>query len=510
MVRTKPLRAAAVAALAVLCMFFAASESARPSEPAAARLPAPPLRPNVVLILLDDATMENVEAMPITQALVAEEGVTFTQTYSPFPLCCPARATILTGQYAHNHGVLDNVEPQGGYATFDDSQTLATYLTDDYRTGLFGKYMNDSDDQRGYVPPGWDVFVRPLSVGTYWGTKTTMWVNGRVERLAGAEQTAALSRRAQRFISTSTAAGKPFFTFLSVVSPHFGGPHTDYPADPTFTSWVAPRYRNTAARVLPDDPSVNEADVTDKPAYVQARPLMTDDDLALAAERYAQTVEAVQAVDAEVGNVVDRLDSLGVLDNTYVMVASDNGFALGQHRKHVGKNDPGQAAVHVPLIMRGPGLIPGTTYDRVAGLQDITPTILAMTNESDDQATASIDGLDLLGLATGELAPSNRLQLIEIPYTAGITDQAAEAGREPSPEKQKALKTLSWRWRGFVTSGGLKYLETVQTGEVELYNLNTDPFELINLANDGLHDHLVATMAARLAALARCSGSSCH
>jgi N-acetylglucosamine-6-sulfatase len=506
--RSTLVRQAATLALVALGAFAAVTGSATPSEPSATRLPAPPVQPNVVLILLDDATMENFEAMPITQALVADEGVTFSANYSPFPLCCPARATILTGQYPHNHGVLDNIAPQGGYTSFDDSRTIATYLTDEYRTGLFGKYMNDTKEQRGYVPPGWDVFVRPITTRTYSGTNTTMWVNGKVQRLAGSQQTAALSRRSQAFMSTSAAAHKAFFAFLSVVSPHDQGPRSDYPDDPSLTPWVAPAYRDTAPRVLPDDLSVNEADVSDKPAYVRARGLMTDDELELAAERNAQMVEAVQSVDVEVGNVIERLDSLGVLDNTYVIVASDNGFALGQHRKRAGKDDPHEPSAHVPLMIRGPGLAPGTTVDAVTGLQDITPTILAMTNQSDDQPTDTIDGLDLLGLATGSTS-SDRAQLIEIPYTSMTSDRAAETGQQLTAKQLKALKTLDWRWRGYVTSAGLKYIEGVRAGTIELYDLSTDPYELENIANDGLHDELVATMAARLATLVNCAGATC-
>jgi arylsulfatase A-like enzyme len=464
----------------------------------------------VVLILLDDATMTDVEAMPITQSLVVDEGVSFTKNYSPFPLCCPARATILTGQYPHNHGVLDNVAPQGGYEAFDDSRTIATYLTHDYRTGMFGKYLNDSRAQGGYVPPGWDVYTRPTTAETYLGIGADMWINGRVRQFPGEEQTAVISRQSRAFMSSSVAAAKPFFAFVSVVSPHGGRPRDDYLNEPVGTPWVSPAYRDTAPRVLPDDPSINEADVSDKPVFVRDAPLLTDDELAVAIERGAQRVEAVQAVDAEVGKIVNRLAELGVLDDTYVIVTSDNGYALGQHRKVYGKNVAYESSAHVPLIIRGPGLAPGTTYDRVTGLQDITPTILAMTHQRGVQPTDPLDGMDLLGLATGVHAASSRVQLIEIPITAGIPDAAAESGHVPTRKQRTDLETLDWRWRGYVTSTGRKYVETVQTGEIELYNLVTDPYELQNLANDGLHTEMVARMAARLATLAECSGATCR
>jgi N-acetylglucosamine-6-sulfatase len=500
-----------VAAFALVAMFSlaAVTESASSSEPTAG-VSGPDQTPSVVLLVLDDATMTDIDEMPLTQRLVADEGVTFTKNYSPFPACCPARATILTGQYPHNHGVLDNIAPQGGYTSFDDSRTLATYITDEYRTGLFGKYLNDNATQGSYVPPGWDTYEIPGRGDTYHGIDSSMMVDGTLTTFEDEEQTAAISQQAQAFMSSSVAGGEPFFAFISVVSPHAGLPKDDYDGGPDNTAWVSPTFRNTAARILPDDLSINEVDVRDKPIFIRKKPLMTADELLAAAERNAQRIEALQAVDAEVENIIDRLDYLGVLDETYVIVTSDNGFDLGQHRKQFGKNDAYESSAHVPLIIRGPGLEAGTTYDRVSGLQDITPTILGMTQQRGDQHTDPIDGLNLLALATGTRAPSDRVQLIEIPKTAKVSDQAIQAGYVLAPEQRRSLTTLKWVWRGYVSSVGRKYVETVPTGEVELYNLNNDPYELLSIAHDRHHKAMVARMGAKLAKLVHCSGSSCH
>ena len=141
--------------------------------------------PNVVLILLDDATAADVASMSSVQSLIADQGATFLRNYSPEPLCCPARATILTGRYPHNHRVLDNVAPLGGYTVFDDSSTLATWLDPDYRTGLFGKYMNDNGSQGAYVPPGWDTFKMPNRGDTYDYVGPDLWVNGTLRHFPG-------------------------------------------------------------------------------------------------------------------------------------------------------------------------------------------------------------------------------------------------------------------------------------------------------------------------------------
>jgi|SRR4051812_45961807 arylsulfatase A-like enzyme len=148
--------------------------------------------------------------MPNVQQLIADEGTTFERNYSPDPICCPARATILTGQYPHNHGVVDNVWPNGGFRAFDDSSTLATWLDPDYRTGLFGKYMNDNGSQREYVPPGWDDFKTPTRRDTYRHVAPNMWVNGRLRSFPYQDATALYARQARAFMSHAVGSAPPF------------------------------------------------------------------------------------------------------------------------------------------------------------------------------------------------------------------------------------------------------------------------------------------------------------
>jgi arylsulfatase A-like enzyme len=502
------LRAAFVVAAAALSVFgSAAAQPVAPTSPAPVRLADPP---NVVLVLLDDATVYDFARMTKVKRLVADRGVTFADNYSPFPVCCPARATILTGQYAHNHGVLDNVRPQGGFSTFDDSHTVATYLDDDYRTGLFGKYLNDNREQGGYMPPGWDAYSIPDAGHVYNFVDFGMWIDGRLDESPGSNQTQVIARQAREFMTSSVNRDEPFFAYVSVVAPHAGRPRDDYPDDPATSTWVPRKYRSTAPRELPDDPSINEADVSDKPQAIQNAPLLTDHQLRTNAERSAQRVEAVQGVDAEIRKIVDNLRELGELDNTYIVVTSDNGYVLGQHRKVLGKEVPYEPSSRVPLAIRGPGLPAGKVYHRVTGLQDLAPTILAMTKQTRDQPTDVMDGMSLLGLVNNDRRPSKRVQLIEIPVTAGLSDEEVQAGERPSKAERRDLRTLEWQWRGFVTSKGLKYVETVRTGEQELYNLDRDPFELENLAADGRHDELVARMAARLSSVEDCSGARCR
>jgi len=477
--------------------------------PVSPMAPGAKTTPNVVFILVDDATSTDFDAMPITQSLIADRGVKFTRNYSPLPVCCPARATILTGQYAHNHHVFSNTAPSGGYTVFDDRRTIASYIDDDYRTGLFGKYLNDNRLQRRYIPPGWDSFKIPVFDATYDFAGLSMWANGKIKRFPYHQQTELFAAQARSFMTSAVKAKDPFFAYVSIVAPHGGRPRQEYPGEPPHTTWVPPEYRFTAERELPDDPSINEADVSDKPDYVANKRPLSDDELAASAERSAQRIESLQAVDAEVAKTVRHLADLGVLNNTYIVVASDNGFMLGQHRIGYGKKVPYEPASRVPLVMRGPALPQGAVYNRVTGLQDLTPTFLAMTRQANDQRTARLDGLNLLGLVRGTVPPSDRVQLIEIPLHALLEERGSFSGPALPSGMLDPTKAANWRWRGFVTSQGMKYVESVRTGEVELYNLANDPYELENLSGLPRYQALLEEYADRLDRVQDCRGAKC-
>jgi N-acetylglucosamine-6-sulfatase len=358
------------------------------------------------------------------------------------------------------------------------------------------------------VPPGWDRFVMPIRGDTYDYVGPDLWINGQLWQFGDAQGTRLYSKQARGFITRAVEAGRPFFTYVPLISNHNGRPWDDYPGGSRHapTPWVAAKYRDTSPRILPADPSVNEADVSDKPSGVQSRPLLTPDQLALIIERHAQRQEALRSADDAIAHIVARLSAEGILHKTYVIVASDNGYMEGQHRISHGKAVPYEPATHMPLIIRGPGFPAGATYDRVTGLQDIAPTILDVTNR---RPTSRVDGASLLRLVKGSLR-TNRPQLIEIPVTADMSDTAVQAGRRPSRAQAAALRPVSWRVRGIVTSGGWKYLRYPASREAELYDLDTDPFELRNLADDPDYRHRAHTMSHRLRALQSCHGAGCR
>ncbi len=487
----------AVCAVLVAAMVGAPSATSLVPNDAVGQSP-----PNVVMIMVDDATVEDMAYMPNVQSLLVDQGTTFTHNYSPYPLCCPARATMLTGQYPHNHRVLDNVAPIGGASVFDDSSTIATYISDDYDTAMVGKYMNDFDTRR-YVPPGWDTWKVAVGKGVYNYRHQTMSLNGTL-RDFDTFMTHQHGKQTRSFIGQASG---PFFALTTFVAPHKGQP-LDKANDPA-TPYVLPKYRNTyAGPPLPQDPSFNEADASDKRPRVADQPLLTARQITTIEDKLAQRREALRSVDDEVGLIVRQVETMGAMDNTYFVFTSDNGFMQGQHRITTGKSAAYEPAARVPLVIRGPGVPIGATYDEVTGLQDLTPTILSMTQQWGDQQMAQIDGVSLLKLLAGKA--TTRVQVLETVTGAELSDTQVAAGATPSPTVARRISSISWDMRGIVTSDGWKYTAYPQSGHYEMYDLNVDPYEEQNVY--GVPGYEV--QQARLETLYRqyksCDGEECR
>jgi N-acetylglucosamine-6-sulfatase len=473
---------------------------------ATARLPhhSSPAHPNVVVFMVDDANVEDIDYMPEVQARLVDRGVTFAKNYSPNQLCCPARATALTGNYSHNTGVVDNVAPLGGVTAFDDASTLATWLDPDYRTAFVGKYLNQYGQQAGgnaYVPPGWDEWKVPPGRVTYHYLGQRLNANGTMHDFSGIYSTTLYGNQSRAFLGSGNP--DPFFLFASFVGPHAGSPHeADDPAMPT--PYVEPKYQNTySGPPLPTDTSVNEADISDKRNSFQDTPPLSDEKLAEISEALVQRREAMHSVDDQIARIMDKVAAIGAGDDTYYIFVSDNGFFQGQHRIPRGKEQPYESDARVPLIIAGPGLPHDAEVTQVSGLQDIAPTVLSMANEWGSQGPASIDGASLMPLAAG--GTSHRAQLLETAVTDHMSDQAAN-----QIAAYGSRATITWAARSIVTSDGWKYIAYPQAGEIELYDLNADPFELNNLGRDPDYDGKQASLAARLSTLKRCSGADCR
>ena len=447
------------------------------------------VRPNIVVVLLDDADVEITESMPRLRSMLIEKGVRFTSNIANTPLCGPARAVILSGQYAHNNKVYYNDGTEGGYEPWAkggyDEDNLATRLqAQGYRTGLFGKYLNDFPlgKPETFVPAGWDDFRGVLSDREAHNNRFTLNENGTLkiyEARTGGYQTDILSQRLDAFVrDRGKDDARPYFALLAVSAPHI-------PPEPAARHLSA--YPSEKA---PRKPSFNEADLNEKPKALrdQATPITKQQEQEIDAT-YRSMKQSLLSVEDAVASLIKTLAETGELSHTFVFLTSDNGWMRGEHRIPAEKYAPYEESIRVPLIVRGPGVEEGLTLDQVVGLVDLAPTLLDLAGGSAARVGAG-DGrsfLPLLRLRKGERAPWRESMLIE-----------HFGGGAP------------FRVRGYfgLRSRAATYVEYA-TGEKEYYDLVKDPYQLENLASR-LDASALARLHARVTALKACRGPACR
>jgi N-acetylglucosamine-6-sulfatase len=399
--------------------------------------------PNIVLVLTDDQRWDTLGAMPTVERELVRRGVTFANAFAVDPLCCPSRASILTGNYPHTTGVWSNGGRRGGWQAFrnEERSTLAVWLQRaGYTTAFLGKYVNSYAST--VVPQGWNrwfAFV-PSNVPNF--VDYELNVDGTiVPSQPGEYSTDVLAAEAVRFIETTP---EPFFLLLAPYAPH--GPATP-----------APRHADAFSDVPPwRPPSHAEADVSDKPAYIRARPLP---DPAVQAGRDAFRIDQLRsllAVDDAVANVLGALARGGRLANTVIAYTSDNGHAWGEHR-HFAKQAPHEESIRVPLVVRYDALGTGPrTRTEIAANVDLAPTFAELAGA----AAPPTEGRSLVPLLGGARAGWRNALLLE--HLRG------------SPS------------RGVPTYCALRRPTAVYvqygTGEEELYDLTQDPYQLENRA----------------------------
>lgn len=444
---------------------------------------------NVVVVMTDDQALAELEAMPRTERLIGDAGARFERYLASFPLCCPSRATYLTGRYAHNHGVLSNSpDAGGGYQALAARHALPVWLRRaGYATAHVGRYLNFYGGLDPLeVPPGWDLWAAPPGSSTYLMYGWELNRDGRIVRHGNRPrdyQTDVYARIAARFVRRQARRRGPFFLSVTPLAPHdeqdqlaphpFDGPRP------------APRHRGALAGLeLPEKPSFDEADVDDKPSHVAGEPRLDPEDRRRMAGSSQRRARSLLAVDDLVARLVRELRRSGELRRTYVLFTSDNGFLLGEHRLK-GKGSPYEESVHVPLLVRGPGIPPGATVARPAANIDLAPTILEIAGAEADREP---DGISLLPAALGRR---------ELPPRAILLQNLDRAKRDRQP-RYAGLRGRRWH-----------YVE-YETGERELYDMDADPFQLQSLADDPDRADLVARLARRLERLRRCAGASCR
>ena len=468
-------------------------------------------RPNVVVIETDDQTVEEMRVMRNTLSLIGAQGTTFDNNFVSLSLCCPSRSTFLTGQYAHNHGVLTNSLPDGGYQKLDHTNTLAVWLQNaGYTTALVGKYLNGygKKGKQTEIPPGWTEFHAGVNLSYY---NWSMNDNGQLKTFGSAPadyQSDVLTAKAVDVIKRRVPESKPLFMWVTYHAPHAGGPKE--PDDPNGlgTVNVGTKYRDYFKNEpLPNFPSLNEADVSDKPIGIRNRPVLTPERLAAIREAYQQQMESLLSVDDGVKEIVDALRASGELDNTLLVFTDDNGFFQGQHRVPSGKVLVYEPSIRVPLLMRGPGVPKNRHLKQMVANIDLAPTIVDLAKA---KAGRTMDGKSLLPLLKNPSLQWGRDLLLER-GPAGSKRKGTAMGEIADGDNGNQGKTAAPGDQRFVAirTPRYKYVEYAN-GEKELYDLAKDPDELTNVAGQTGYAELQGELSARLARLQSCKGASCR
>ncbi len=480
-----------------------------------------------------------------TRALIKDEGITFDKAFVSTALCCPSRASIETGKYAHNTGVITNAGPVGGYQTFvqhgNAHKTVATHLQQaNYRTAIMGKYLNGISsvtDLEDY-PPGWSDMYIAISDAFYSGYNYTLLEKPKDSTCKTVEEcshtygdkpedyaTDVIAKKAVDFIHQVSGQDQPFFLYVAPAAPHF-------PIPP------APRHEDnpyTHARITPAFwPNFKEKGIEDKSQWLQASAIDREKTIDLVNDQdYRNRLGALYAVDDLVEGIVNALNQHQLLDNTYIIFASDNGYNLGSHYL-IHKMSAYEESISVPFIMRGPNINPNQVNNNLVLSFDLAPTILELAGINNEGIAAiQFDGASLAPLFNAKYVDNWRSDLLnEYILSNFFEGPGAEAfpafwwfkgERIPS---YRSIRTdqftyISWyhgqdlvSWDPVRNQLVWKNINTQLPYGEELYDLKNDPFQLNNLL---AFEHTATACAnvldilkERLQVLGSCKGKACN
>jgi arylsulfatase A-like enzyme len=423
--------------------------------------------PNVLVIVTDDQRNGTMVAMPKTLQWMAAAGVTYDQGYVTTPSCCPSRASIFSGRYVHNHGVLQ----QGLGSKLDQRSTMQRQLKEGgYFTAMAGKFLNKWNI--GTRPPYFDRYAVAGGgyYNHYWG------IDGTVKKIP-TYTTTFIGNKAVEYLTAFKQSNdaKPWFMYLATFAPHLPRVAETKYANATFTPWAK-------------TPAVNE-NVSDKPAYLRWRAPVPDSTIQ---QIRTEQLRTLLSVDDMVDRVMRTLQSQGELDNTLVVYLSDNGYPWGEHRLPDDlKFEPYTETVQVPFFARWPGHLAAGTHDnRLVANIDIKPTVLSAAGITPDPAYP-LDGRSFLSAGGRSRA---------------FTEYFFDNVNSPGVKTWASIRTATYQ-----------YIEDYDQASLnggtfrEYYDLTKDPWMLTNLYRDGnaANDPPIAPLSSQLAADRKCVGGTC-
>ncbi len=440
-----------------------------------------PGKPNIILIVVDDQIIRSLEVMPTIRSQLVDRGITFTNSFCTAPVCAPSRASILTGQYLHNHGETTNSTRKFVYKR-DKENTISTVLKGGgYKTVFIGKYTHGYHNA-SYVPPGWDEWYAILGKPGYYNYK--MSNNGKFVSYGNEPKdysTDVLAQEAYDFIDRHKSSSQPFFIYLAPYAPH--APRTP-----------APRHKNKFSNLRFPHP-LYEKDISDKPQWVHDDRRLNSKNLEWVtqeneAKGRVKGLESLLAVDEMLDRIIKMLINTGKLENTYIFYLADNGDDFSRHISASGKLLPYEEGIRTPIIVRGPGIEAANKRDHLVSTVDLLPTIAELARIP---IPDFVDGHSLVPLLSCKPLPLSRWRKVCLVELGKFESWF----RKSPPPAYKLLRTRNF-----------KYIE-YDTGEKEFYDLRLDPYELINTF-ENLTPKQKIILHLRLQQLGNCSKNMCR
>ncbi|KAF5597979.1 arylsulfatase [Fusarium pseudoanthophilum] len=445
-------------------------------------------KPNIILVLVDDQDvhMESLKHMPLLKKQMADQGTLYTRHYCTTAICCPARVSILTGRLSHNTNVTDVVAPYGGYPKFISEGLNSNYLPvrlqeAGYNTYYSGKLFN-AHTVENYDKPhaaGWtssDFLLDPFTYSYYNAT----WQKDQDAPVSreGTYNTDDLSDKTINYIREAHAAGKPFFIGSAPIAPHSEAvPHPD-----TYNGSISPTDPSIQPLILPPKPAKRHANmfrdlkVPRTPNFnPKERPRLNQTYIDYGDNFFRLRLESLQAVDEMVDRIIRELESLDIMDNTYIIYTSDNGYHISQHRLPPGKQCGFEEDINVPLLIRGPGVPKGVVSDAMTSHTDLAPSIFRMAGI---KPRPEFDGV-AVPLTDRELerATQSRAEHVGIEFWGLAVDEGIDSVVMSDLNTYKGIRLHSKDYN--------LYYAVHCTNEHELYDMTVDPYQINNLLPSG-------------------------